>query len=68
MLTGNVQKACKDKLLQAWLVHYEANILDLLCGLDVMSSGEICEKAVIDILSKSPMEEVLNGFDLLDER
>ncbi|XP_067944835.1 condensin complex subunit 3-like isoform X2 [Watersipora subatra] len=63
----HVQKACMDKLLQAWLVHYQANILDLLGGLDIMSSGDVCEKAVRTLLSKAPASEILEEFDLLDE-
>ena len=65
---AHVKKACTDKLLQAWLIHYQANILDLLGGLDMMSSGDICEQSVNLILSKAPTEEILEGFDLLNER
>jgi len=66
--TANVQKVCADKLLQAWLTHYQANVLDLLGGLDTMSSGEICERSVNHIISKVSVEEILDGFDLLDEK
>ncbi|KAF6026933.1 NCAPG [Bugula neritina] len=61
-------KVCADKLLQAWLTHYQANVLDLLGGLDTMSSGEICERSVNHIISKVSVEEILDGFDLLDEK
>lgn len=63
-----MKKACTDKLLQAWLIHYQANILDLLGGLDIMSSGDICEQSVNLILAKAPTEEILEGFDLLNEK
>lgn len=63
-----VKKVCINKLLQTWLAHYQANILDLLSGLDVMSSGDVCEKVVTVLLSQAPIDEIISGFDLLDDR
>ena len=54
--------------MQAWLVTYQANILELLGGLDVVSSPEVCENAIRAILERVPTEELLHGFDLLTDK
>lgn len=63
-----VQAACSNKLLQAWLCACEGNVLDLLARLDVESSVTICEKALHILFKNSGILDLVQKFDLINER
>lgn len=65
---ASIKSVCCDKLLPSWLTYYHGNILDFLSGLDPMSSNDVCEKAVKVFLREPSADELLNGFDILDDR
>ncbi|XP_069140747.1 condensin complex subunit 3-like [Argopecten irradians] len=63
----SVKNACASRLLQAWLGMLEGCALDLLSSLDVESSSETCELALNELFKASPLHELADKFDLLNE-
>jgi hypothetical protein len=63
-----VKQACTDKLLQAWLRQHGGNILEVLDGLDVEDSADIVDKALKGMFSRSTHEQLVDGFDLLNDK
>lgn len=63
-----VREACTSRLLQAWLKLYEGNILSLLKALDVEGCVPTAEAALHALFKKSPNAELVENFDLLDEK
>ncbi|OWF55102.1 condensin complex subunit 3-like [Mizuhopecten yessoensis] len=63
----SVKDACAAKLLQAWLRMLEGNALELLTSLDVETSSETCELALYALFKPSPLQDLVEKFDLLDE-
>lgn len=62
-----MQDACSGRLLQAWLLHFSGNILELLSSLDVENSMDTCQKMLKVLFEKSPTHEVIANFDLVDD-
>ena len=63
-----VKDACASKLLQAWLQTFGGNILNLLKCLDVENSLDTTELAIKTIFKKVPVQELVQNFDLLNEK
>ena len=63
-----VKEACATRLLQAWLCLLEENVLTLLSMLDVETSEETCQLALSSLFKPIPATELVNKFDLIDDR
>ena len=63
-----VKTACASKLLQTWLRTFGGNVLDLLGSLDVENSTETCELALQALLEAASVSEMVDRFDLLDDK
>lgn len=64
----SVKAACSGKLLQAWLRTFGGNVLELLGSLDVENSTETCELVLKTLLKEAPLPEVVQKFDILDDK
>jgi hypothetical protein len=65
---ASVQEACSTRLLQTWLKICEGNALDLLQCLDVENAVEACRCALKALFKTSSPKELVENFDLLNER
>ena len=63
-----VKNACSGKLLQAWLRTFGGNILDLLKSLDVEDSTDICSLVLKTLFTTSNPQELVEKFDILNDR
>ena len=63
-----VREACSSRLLQAWLRLFEGNILELLKALDVENCLETAEVALKAMFKKTPSNDLVENFDLLNEQ
>ncbi len=68
LLSDIVQDACATRLLQTWLRTYDGNILDLLMCLDVENSLETADIILKTIFKKVPAQELVQNFDLLNDK
>ena len=65
----SVRDACATKLLQAWLRIFDGNVLDLLRCLDVENStDDTAELTLKVVFNKVPPAELVDNFDLLNEK
>ncbi|KAK2143344.1 hypothetical protein LSH36_852g00004, partial [Paralvinella palmiformis] len=62
-----VKEACTSRLLQSWLSRYQGNILELLKYLDVENTLETSEQMLKAFFDKSPIHELLENFDVLNQ-
>ncbi len=64
-----VKDACATKLLQAWLRIFDGNVLDFLKCLDVENSTDnTAELALNVVFNKVPASELVDNFELLNEK
>ena len=66
--TELVKEACASRLLQAWLRLFEGNILELLKALDVENCVETADAALRSMFKKTPSNDLVSNFTLLDEK
>nr|XP_002127415.1 condensin complex subunit 3 isoform X2 [Ciona intestinalis] len=63
-----VRNVVKKQLLQAWLLSFKGNILQLFKKLDVVGAFETCSDAIVAIFENSSMADLVQGFlPLLNE-
>ncbi|KAL3865140.1 hypothetical protein ACJMK2_006761 [Sinanodonta woodiana] len=63
-----VRTTCSSKLLPVWLRTFGGNILELLGSLDVEDSTNVCSLMLEHFFKDTPPAELVEKFDLLDER
>lgn len=63
-----VKETCNNKLLQAWLRAFGGDVLTLLECLDVENSLDISQQALKAIFQKVPPTELVQNFDLLNDK
>ncbi|XP_076813570.1 condensin complex subunit 3-like isoform X2 [Clavelina lepadiformis] len=62
-----VQKVVKTQLFQAWLLTFDANLINLLKKLDVVGAYETCCRAVKAMYEWSNIKDLIEGFNLLND-
>ncbi|KAK3582660.1 hypothetical protein CHS0354_001712 [Potamilus streckersoni] len=63
-----VRATCSSKLLPVWLRTFGGNILELLGSLDVEDSTNVCSLMLEHFFKATPPAELVEKFDLLDDR
>ena len=67
-LSEIVKTTCAKKMLQAWLVASEGNILDLLTRLDVQSSVKTCDSMLNILFKDTTIFDLVEQFTILDDK
>nr|CAB3264222.1 condensin complex subunit 3 [Phallusia mammillata] len=63
-----VRDVVKKQLFQAWLLTFQANLLDLLKKLDVIGAFETSTRCMVALFETSKLSDIVEGFTLLNER
>ena len=66
--TESVKRVVSGKLLQAWLSHFQGNVLELMHCLDVESSVDICHLVLTNLFGNSTVTDLVKGFTLCDNQ
>ncbi|XP_076461529.1 condensin complex subunit 3-like isoform X2 [Babylonia areolata] len=66
--TESVRRVCVSKMVQGWLRSSEGNVLDLLHGLDVENSTQVCRDMLQHLFSDAPIADLIANFSLLNDQ